>query len=516
MIFGKKMRNILFMVSIAVLICIPFVIQERTSNVVASDQIAKVEAKQPNEKVTMTATELQEKLDAILSKSQLQGTSTGISIRNANDGELLYNHSGEMRLHPASNQKILTAVAALSTLGEDHRFTTQVLTDGKLKGKVLRGNLYLKGKGDPTLLKEDLDHFAKQLKEQGIHKIKGNIVGDDTWFDDVRLATDINWDDESNYTAAQISALTLSPNEDYDSGTVIVQVLPGEKAGDKPKVVLSPQTDYITINNEAKTTAKETSKQISVQRDHGTNTITISGNLPLDSSSKSWVAVWEPTRYVVDVFKQSLEEQGITMIGNSEAAVGKTPKDAEILTKKDSMPLKELLVPFLKLSNNGHGEILVKEMGQVIKKEGSWDKGLDVVEDVLINNDLAMDTIRLRDGAGMSHKNLLPANQLSKLLFEIQDESWFPEFKNALPVAGEPERLVGGTLRYRLTGDATKGKVHAKTGSLTGVNTLSGYVTNKDGEKLIFSIMMNNYIQGSMPQIQDAIVTALAEHSFEE
>ncbi|AIF44364.1 D-alanyl-D-alanine carboxypeptidase/D-alanyl-D-alanine-endopeptidase [Virgibacillus sp. SK37] len=514
MCFSKKMRNILFTVLIIALVCIPFVIKESNSNVVASDQITKVDSKQPNEKVSMTATELQEKLDAILHKSQLQGTSTGVSIRKASDGELLYNHSGEMRLHPASNQKILTAIAALSTLGEDYRFSTEVLTGGKLRGKVLHGNLYLKGKGDPTLLKDDLDHFAKQLKEQGIRKIKGNLVGDDNWFDDVRLATDINWDDESNYTAAQISALTLSPNTDYDSGTVIVQVLPGEKAGDQPKVVLSPDTDYVTINNKAKTTAKGTSKNISVQRDHGTNTITISGNLPLDSSSKSWIAVWKPTGYVVDVFRKSLEKQGIALIGNSKPTVGKTPKDAEILAKKDSMPLKELLVPFLKLSNNGHGEILVKEMGRVIKEEGSWDKGIDVVEDVLSSNGLAMDTIRLRDGAGMSHKNLLPANQLSKLLFEIQDESWFPVFEQALPVGGEPERMVGGTLRYRLTGEATKGNVHAKTGSLTGVNTLSGYVTNKDGEKLIFSIMMNNYIQGSMPQIQDAIVTALAEHSF--
>ncbi|WP_060681920.1 D-alanyl-D-alanine carboxypeptidase/D-alanyl-D-alanine endopeptidase [Virgibacillus halodenitrificans] len=516
MCFSKKMRNILFTVLIIALVCIPFVIKESNSNVVASDQITKVDSKQPNEKVSMTATELQEKLDAILHKSQLQGTSTGVSIRKASDGELLYNHSGEMRLHPASNQKILTAIAALSTLGEDYRFSTEVLTGGKLRGKVLHGNLYLKGKGDPTLLKDDLDHFAKQLKEQGIRKVKGNLVGDDNWFDDVRLATDINWDDESNYTAAQISALTLSPNTDYDSGTVIVQVLPGEKAGDQPKVVLSPDTDYVSINNKAKTTAKGTSKNISVQRDHGTNTITISGNLPLDSSSKSWIAVWEPTGYVVDVFRKSLEKQGIALIGNSKPTVGKTPKDAEILAKKDSMPLKELLVPFLKLSNNGHGEIVVKEMGRVIKEEGSWDKGLDVVEEALSSNGLAMETIRLRDGAGMSHKNLLPANQLSKLLFEIQDESWFPVFEQALPVGGEPERMVGGTLRYRLTGDATKGKVHAKTGSLTGVNTLSGYVTNKDGEKLIFSIMMNNYIQGSMPQIQDAIVTALAEHSFEE
>src|SRR5699024_3161373 len=139
------------------------------------------------------------------------GAITGVSIRSGETGELLYSHFGETRLRPASNMKILTSIAALETLGADHRFTTEVLVDGELDGNVLEGNVYIKGYGDPTLLPEDLDQFAKDLKAYGIQTITGNIFADDSWYDDVRLSQDLNWSDESNYTGTQVSALTLSP-----------------------------------------------------------------------------------------------------------------------------------------------------------------------------------------------------------------------------------------------------------------------------------------------------------------
>src|SRR5699024_1646507 len=145
----------------------------------------------------------------------------------------LPSYLGETRLRTASNMKILTSIAAVETLGADHRFKTEVAIDGTLESNVLNGNVYIKGYGDPTLLKEDLEQFAKELKAYGIHTIKGNIFGDDTWYDDVRLSQDLNWSDESNYTGAQVSALTLSPNEDYDTGTIIVEVSPGLKVGEK-------------------------------------------------------------------------------------------------------------------------------------------------------------------------------------------------------------------------------------------------------------------------------------------
>ncbi|WP_093212378.1 D-alanyl-D-alanine carboxypeptidase/D-alanyl-D-alanine endopeptidase [Sediminibacillus albus] len=460
---------------------------------------------------------LKEKLEAILNDQRLNGTVTGVSIRKAETGELLFSHEGNTRLHPASNMKLLTSAAALEKLGPDYQFSTEVLTDGQTKGKVLDGNLYLKGKGDPTLLKEDLNQFAADLKGKGITKIKGDLIGDDSWFDDIRLSQDLNWSDEPFYTGAQVSALTISPDDDYDAGTVIIEVMPSDDI-DSPAIVrATPENDYITIVNNTEMIAEGGTKDISIEREHGTNNIIIEGEMPLNgTNSKSWSSVWEPSGYALDVFKQSLTEHGISFIGKSTVKAAETPDNARLLTSKKSMPLEELLIPFMKLSNNGHGEILTKEMGRVFKDEGSWDKGLEVIKDAVVDLGVSPKTIQLRDGSGMSHKTYIPANDLTQLLFSAQQRSWYPAFENSLPVAGMTERLVGGTLRSRMTAEPTKGNVIAKTGSLTSVSTLSGYVTSQDGEKLIFSVLINNYLGSSsgIRQIEDAIATTLASHTF--
>jgi len=457
------------------------------------------------------ADDLTAALDEILQDARLTGAMTGVSVRLADTGELLYSHMGDIRLTPASNMKILTAVAALEMLGPEYRFTTELLTDGQIKDGTLIGNLYLKGKGDPTLMKEELDRFAERLRELGITKIEGHLIGDDSWYDDIRLSLDLDWSDEPYYTGTQVSALTMSPNEDYDAGTVIVEVSPGSAAGSEPQVKVIPETDYVTIVNQAVTGSSRERNTIKVEREHGTNRIIVSGSIPLGgTTSRVWASVWEPTGYVLDVFSRSLKEHGITFGAMSETLTGIAPEEATLLASRSSIPLSELLIPFMKLSNNGHGEILTKEMGRVIHGEGSWTKGLRVVRDVLANLGVNTDMLVLRDGSGMSHITKIPADELSYLLYAVQDKSWYPIFERSLPVAGASDRLTGGTLRSRMKGTAAEGNVKAKTGSLTGVSTLSGYVTTSDGERLIFSILINNFVASSVRPIEDRIAVNLA------
>jgi len=454
-----------------------------------------------------------EMLDGILTDSRLDGALTGVSIRHAGSGELLYTHMGDIRLHPASNMKLLTAAAALEVLGEDYRFTTEVWSDGDIVNGVLTGNLYLKGKGDPTLMQEDLTRLAKDLKEKGIKRIEGHLVGDDSWYDDIRLSRDMDWSDEPYYYGAQVSALTLSPNTDYDAGSVIVEVRPASSSGRQAEVTLAPATDYITVVNRTQTVSRNGANTIKLDREHGTNRIIVEGTIPVGGSViREWMSVWEPTGYAMDVFRQSLSAEGITTsnVISPEPLTGVVPADATLLTSKQSIPLSELIIPFMKLSNNLHGEHLTKEMGRVIYGEGSWEQGLQVIKDTVASLGVDTSTIMLRDGSGISHLTMIPADELSKLLYTIQSREWYPLYERSLPVAGAADRIEGGSLRWRLIGTAAQGNVRAKTGSLSTVSTLSGYVTTRDGEKLIFSILINNYLVTSVRAIEDEIVKALA------
>ncbi|CAM3191272.1 D-alanyl-D-alanine carboxypeptidase/D-alanyl-D-alanine-endopeptidase [Filibacter tadaridae] len=476
-----------------------------------TDEVAK-----PPDPPTVQVTKIKETnrfnhIDEILKDPRLQGATTSVSIRQVSTGEVVYANLGDTRVHPASVMKLLTGASALEKLGPDYTFKTELLTNGKIENGVLHGDLYLRGQGDPTLIGEDLKAFASLLKKNGIKTINGNLYGDDTWYDNVRLSQDLNWSDESFYTGTQVSALTFSPNNDYDAGTVIVEVYPAPKTNQPANISMVPTNSYMKIINNTKTVAKGGQKNIQVERQHGSNTLVVSGTIPVRSKqTRTWRSVWEPTNYTVHLFKKEIDKQGIRFSTIPKIERKKVPKNATRLTTKQSMPLSDLFIPFMKLSNNGHAEILVKEMGRVIGGEGSWGKGLAVMETTLADMGIDTKTLLLRDGSGMSHKNLVTANEISKLLYTVQSKPWYPVFMESLPVAGADDRFVGGTLRNRMKGTAAEGNVQAKTGLLNGVMALSGYATAKDGEQFTFSIIVNNYLAKNTTEVLDEIATYIA------
>ena len=173
------------------------------------------------------------------------------------------------------------------------------------------------------------------------------------------------------------------------------------------------------------------------------------------------------------------------------------------------MPLKNLVRPFMKLSNNTHAEILAKTMGRQVYGEGSWDAGLRVMREYGQSIDLNTTEWIFEDASGMSHKNKVTSAQLTELLYKVRHAPWYGSFVQALPVSGMNDRLTGGTLRNRLTSASVKGKVIAKTGSLDHVNSIAGYVETKNGETLIFSVLTQGQRKDALPAI-DKIAAVIA------
>ncbi|WP_301107105.1 D-alanyl-D-alanine carboxypeptidase/D-alanyl-D-alanine-endopeptidase [Sporosarcina sp.] len=448
-------------------------------------------------------------INQVITSQRMRGTKSSVVVRNADTNKVVYQYRPDQGVTPASNVKVLTGATALEVLGEDYTFVTDVLTNGTVKNGVLNGHLYLRGTGDPTLMERDLKRMAKELRQSGIKSITGNVVADDTWFDTKRLSPGIYKSDETHYYAAQISALTISPNEDYDSGTTIVEAKP-TRNGKAATVTLTPHTNIVKVVNRTRTVPKNKPNTVSMTRQYGTNTIIVSGNIPVNSNGKrQWVTVSNPSAYTADVFMRALSKEGISLSKSTKVSRSKTPANAQVLATNRSMSLYYLMVPFMKLSNNSHAEILAKSMGRKVYNQGSWDAGIRVMKETIEKEGINTKGIYLEDASGMSHKNKIPSEKISEVLFAVQSKPWYPAFERSLPVAGMNERMLGGTLRNRLTSPLVRGKVLAKTGSLNHTDALSGYVKTKNGRELIFSILTEGAKSTARPDI-DKMVQVMA------
>lgn len=447
-------------------------------------------------------------LDRILSDPRLNPDQTGLVVRDPNTHQVLYDRNAAKPETPASSTKLLTSAAALDVLGPDHRFRTDVLASGQQQGPVLHGDLHLRGTGDPTTLPGDYDRLAAQVADSGVRQVQGRLLTDDTFFDAQRSAKGWSPDDETSYYGAPVSALTAAPDTDYDPGSVIVQVSPGE-SGQPARAELAPQTGAVQVVNQATTGPPDSRSTLSVQREQGGPRIVVSGSMPAGSEpDKEYVSVPDATAFAGDLFARSLAAHGVSV---GPVAPAPTPAGSRPLATHQSMTLREMLVPFLKLSNNGHAEALTKAMGRAVRGQGSWDAGTSVIKDRMRLFGVDPSGVTLADGSGLSRLDAIPPEQFGRLLDGARQRPWFQSWYKALPIAGEPDRMVGGTLRNRMGGTPAQDKVHAKTGSMSGVTSITGYATASDGHQLAFSSIFNGFTSQPPQDLEDAIAVRLAQ-----
>ncbi|WP_205328136.1 D-alanyl-D-alanine carboxypeptidase/D-alanyl-D-alanine-endopeptidase [Glycomyces sp. YM15] len=443
-------------------------------------------------------------IDAILTDKRLTDSQIGVTVADANTGEVLYERGGAKRAVPGSNDKLTTTAAALENLGGDFTYTTEVLGDRPVDG-VIAGDLYLRGSGDPTLLEADYDQLAADLAARDVSMIEGDLVADDTAFDTVRSGTEWGWSDLQFTYAAEVSALTVASGDDYNAGSVRVFIKPGAAEGDPAQLSMSPANDYVEIVNTATT---GTTTSVSVNRDPHDNVIRVSGTVKAGTSGTyATRSVIEPTQLAADVFADSLEDAGITV--NGDVRFGEsTPQGPETLASHQSMTLTELTGEILKPSNASVAEALFKTLGYDATGKGTFSSGKAATYAGIEPYGVDTGPIRQVDGSGISRHNLMTSNMLADLLVGAKKADWFGTWYDALPIACED-----GTLAGRMCDTPAAGNVRAKTGSMTSVSALSGYVTDADGRELVFSILTNDYLYSTVKDIEDKIAAALAAHT---
>jgi D-alanyl-D-alanine carboxypeptidase/D-alanyl-D-alanine-endopeptidase (penicillin-binding protein 4) len=417
----------------------------------------------------------------------------GIEIVSLKSGLRLYGKNENNLFIPASCLKLFTGATALSTLGANYQFATTVWTDGKIEGCLLKGNIYLKGSGDPELMAKDLEEMVFSLKLQGVEKIAGNLIVDNSDFDGVSQGPGWMWDDEPEYWNSPMDALTVNHS------CLQLFICPAEECSQPAKIFVTPKTAFVNVENLA-STIEDKDSNIAVFRkvNQNKNWIQIKGAISKTSEPIAYaVSLDHPHLYAGYVFADVLMKQNISLAGAVEQ--GKVPSSAEQIAEHLSRPLSLIVQKMMKESDNLYADCLFKKTGQVrYGKVGTWSNASQAVREFL-HHRVGLNTSEMvvLDGSGVSRYNLVSPRQFVEFLTEVKNSyDYSSEFLSALPVAG-----VDGSLKHAMSDALLFSKVRAKSGSMKGVRTVSGYATTRDGEDLAFSIMINGFIE---PRSSDA------------
>jgi D-alanyl-D-alanine carboxypeptidase/D-alanyl-D-alanine-endopeptidase (penicillin-binding protein 4) len=488
-----------------------------------------------------TREQLQLRLATMLDQPQFAAARLGMRVINS-QGAVLFERDADKLFTPASNMKLYTSAAALDAFGPEHRFKTSVyITRQDVRGGTLRSDVILYGRGDPNLSarfenpKGRIDEYiatdkitgveslADQIKARGITRIVGDLIADDSYFATDGRGTGWEWDDLMFYYGASVSALTVNDN-------AVTFVVKAARIGQPPVITIRPQTSYLKIINRAMTVAAavtEGKTRIGVDRPLGTNEVEFFGSIPAGAKDfEVEISVHDPASFAATLLKEALQRRGITLTGQIRRMSAATrltqPFDETKLIEiasLQSQPLSVLLKVINKPSQNLHTEIMLRHLGRnfaakvpiesantakAISKTGgdgveiddygrpksSESRGIEAIKEFLARAGVDAAQLSLRDGSGLSRSDLVTPRSTSQLLLHMMSHPHFAAYRESLPVAG-----VDGTLRNRMKAGSTTGNVRAKTGTLTYVNALSGYVQTKRGQVLIFSLMQNNYTQ---------------------
>ncbi len=459
---------------------------------------------------------LKAELDQVFDDPAFSNAHWGVMIQSLKNGEILYARNAHKNFIPASNMKLFTTAAALNKLGPEYRYHTQFYINGNLDEQgTLRGDLIVVGGGDPSItgryyfgeITKPLEIWADSIKAHGIRQIQGNLIADDNLFDDEPMGEGWAWDYQSDWYAAQISALSFNDN------CINIYLSPGDSIGAPAKYRLAPETDYATIINHVVTVRNGLEQEIKFKRKPGTNVVEITGAIALNSPARlDWFSIDNPSLFTVRVFQQVLQQKGVALSGQAydiddlnDYQYLKRPEN--LLFSYDSPPLREIVATINKVSQNLYAEMVLRTLGAHFRGIGSAAAGVAVVKQFLSEIGIDANQFLMVDGSGLSRLNMVTPQQIVTLLRYMRNSPQRDYFYHSLPIAGND-----GTLKNRMQRTAAEGNVRAKTGFVGHARALSGYITTADNEELAFSMIANNYsVPTAMANlIQDLVCERLA------
>ena len=418
-------------------------------------------------------------------------------------GKAVIERNADETMLPASTMKTVTSAAAFALLGENFRFETHLEIDGVVEEGALKGNLYLRGGGDPTLGSDRfknatstaflLDQTVLALKAAGIKEIDGQVIGDASIFDSAILPNTWVWSDVGNYYGAGACGLSFEENLYH------LYFEPNAVVGKEAKILRTePDLPGVTFVNEMKTGKKGSGDQGYIYGSPYSEIRYLRGSIPQGKSEFSIKGSLPDPPYTAAYFlHNAIQEGGIPISGTATSMRRLGMEDAspegerKLLFTHKSPPLKDIIYWLNKKSVNLFAEHLVKVIGFKVKGEGTTEAGTAAIAAYWRKRGINVDGMHMKDGSGLSRYNGITARQLAGMLRDNAQQTWFESFYNSLPIAGNASDP--GTLRRMCTGTAAANNVRAKSGFISRVRAYAGYVSTKSGKELTFAMLSNNY-----------------------
>lgn len=431
-------------------------------------------------------------VDSVRHTPPLDRTHWGVGAYDPAADRMLLRVNVDQHFVPASNMKLVVTAVALGTLGPDFRYTTRVFAENARDGAA--SALLVAGAGDPTLSARfhgepvaALRMIADSIAASGVRRVDGPLVIDASYFDAQRLhptweVGDLDW----SYAPA-VSAFAV------DEGTVLVTVRPGGTAGEPGRVDVIGPTGIVQIENQLVTDTAFGRNSVGFVRDLRTDSFRFTGSVPLSAEPDTFrIPVGDPARYAGHLLRTLLADRGVAVGGEvvvlerTDARWNRELARFQPIASWTSPPLAEIVEAILEPSQNWIAEQLLKTLGAERGAAGTWSAGLEV-ERRYLTEVVGIDSaaFRLVDASGLSAQNLLTPDAIMRLLYHASQQPWGPIYRAAM---AEP-REQGSTLENRLI--TYEGRLFAKTGTITNVNSLSGYLVAADGREIIFSVLTN-------------------------